>query len=182
MVKISRNGSHFLKRNIFFTLNDFALSFWRICTLWFVCTVLHYAPFRMCLYCLLPVVTLLATYSSLVSPRQANCDEGRRARLLFGEIFRRWGVVGYLMSLRPLLNKTRPPTSPVTMCQVWWRQHLHRQPLTAYFARPSHSNTAGSDSGKGSRVNLNSSEHLISGLPQNVQSPSKLTRQCSRGL
>lgn len=148
----------------------------------FICTILHqhYASFCVCVYCLLPVVTLLASSASLVSPRQANYDEGRRARLLFAEIFRQCGVVSYLMSLRTLLNKARPPTSPVTMCQVWWRQHLHRQPLTAYFALPSHSNTASSDSGKGSRVNLNSSEHLISGLPQNVQSPSELTRQCSQ--
>lgn len=134
----------------------------------------------MCFNYLLPVETLLATWAGLVSLRQANYDEGRRARLLFAEIFRHCGVASYLMSVRPLLNKTRPPTSPVTMCQVWWRQHLHRQPLTAYFALPSHSNTAGSDSGKGSRVNLSSSEHLISGLPQNVQSPPKLTRQCSQ--
>lgn len=128
----------------------------------------------------LPAETLLASWAGLASLRQPNYDEGRRALLLFAEIFRHSDVASYLMPPRPLLNKTRPPTSPVTVPRVWWRQHLHRQPLTAYFALPSHSNTAGSDSGKGSRVSLNSSEHLISGLPPNVQSPPKLTRQCSQ--
>lgn len=84
-----------------------------------------------------------------------------------------WWCLSYSVFLPDCLTRVRPPTKAVRIHRLWSPHYLHRclthtsdslfcSSITCQWQ----SNTGGCDSGKGSSVNLNPSEGLISEVPK----------------